>query len=311
VSKNAFELLLESLPEDEVELKGSARKVFGELADKIPKLKDSVLAQADYSRRMDEVRTDVELSKKWKDWRAANWLDDKNMTKEEEKKFLRIQELETELEKAQAAAVAAGTGEEMTFEQLTQFGDKLIKDKGIVTADGLKARIEEEKKSLEEYIKGNNQGLGTAILDIPTIMLKHQKEFDEILDAREVVKAANAKQRTDLVDFYDKDWVIERRNKANEEKHAAQLKKVQDDADAKVKAAEEKAEKLKQSTMAQTGGSVVDMGGPELGILQKQLVPAPPGEGEVKAPEVPIGDGSIAAFAARQYLQKQAERRAS
>ncbi len=306
MGKNAFENLLEALPEDEFEFKGPVREAMAKLAEKAPKLRDSVLAQADYSRFMDRAKDDVDLANSWKKWRDDNWLDDQKMTKAEAAKQQRIADLEAEVDRARQAALA--TGDEMTFEQLAQYTDKYIQDKKVVTSDKLDALFTDKEKSLMEYIKGNNQGMGQAVMEIPTILLKHEREFGEILDARQLVKAANEKGRLDLLDFYDKDFVVERRQKAIEDKHAADMKKVQEDADAKVKAAEEKAEKLKQQAMAQTGSGPVDMGGPELGVLQKQFVNSNSGEGEPKAPDAPLGESSIAAFAARQFLQKQADR---
>jgi hypothetical protein len=308
--KSSFELLLETLPDEEFEFKGPVRKAMEELGQKIPKIRDSVLAQSEFSRKMDEVRGDVNLAQQWKKWRDDYWLDEQKMTKSEFEKAEKIQALETDLETARQAAL--GQGDQMTFEQLGQWSEGFMKDKGLVTNAGLEKTLKEKETSLTDYVKSYTQPVATAALDVPYIMQKHQAEFGEVLDPKPLVKAAAEKNNFDLRDFYEKDWVVERRQKAMQEKHDAEMKKLQEETDAKLKAAEEKTERLKAQAMGQNSGGPVDMGGPELGVLQKQLVPSAPADGEApKIPDVPLGDGSVAAFAAREYMRKQAERRAS
>ena len=312
MAKNAFESLLETLPEDqEFEFKGSVRQATAALAEKFPKLRESVLAQADYSRRMDEVRDKVNLADQWTKWRQDNWLENERKTKAEAARDTRISELERDLEAARQAALA--TGDEMTFEQLNQALEKFQSDKGIVTKNDLDKWGTDKEKSLTDYIKGNNQIFGRMAVDVPYIMARHSAEFGEVLDPDPVIKAAAEKGNYNLRDFYERDFVVERREKARTDKHAAELKKIQDEADAKVKAAQEEAERLKTQMTGATGtGNPVDMGTADMGPLQRQMqMPAADNSGgDQKPPDAPLGEGSIAAFAARQFALKQAQGRA-
>lgn len=307
---NSFETLLESLPEDqEFEFKGPVRKAFAELAEKVPKLKDSVLAQSDYSRKMDEVRDKVKLADTWDEWRRNNWDDATNSTKDELAARTEAERLAQELETARAAALA--TGEEMTFDQLNQRLEQFSKEKNYLTPDDLKKQFDGKTKEVEDYVKGYSAPIARAALDIPYLMAKHEKEFGEVLDPEVITKYAAEKNNFNLRDLYEKDWVVEKRTEAVKKYYETELQKVKDRETAKIEAAkaEALAEGRKQVVMGSPSGNPVDMGGNEMGPLQRRMLPTEdPAAGEPKAPEVPIGEGSLAAFAARQFMAKQAGR---
>ena len=312
MARSSFDVLLESLPEDqEFEFKGPVRKAFAELAEKVPKLKDSVLAQSDYSRKMDEVRDKVILANKWDEWRQNNWDDEKNSTKDELRALAEAERLTAELEAARTAALA--TGEEMTFDQLNQRLEQFTKEKKIVTTDDLENQFKGKTKEVEDYIKVYSAPIARAALDIPYLMAKHEKEFGEILDPDTLTKYAAEKGNFNLRDVYEKDWVVEKRQQAMKANYDAEIQKLKDGNAAEIARAKEDAaaEARKQQIMGQPNGNPVDMGGNDMGPLQRRMLPTEqPGDGEPKAPEVPIGEGSLAAFAARQFLSKQAGRTA-
>lgn len=310
MAKSGFEVLLESLPDsDEFEFKGSVRKAFAELAEKVPKLKESVLAQSDYSRRMDEVRDKVKLADTWDEWRRNNWDDDKHMTRSELEKQAEMDRLQTELETARTAALA--TGEEMNFDQLNQRLEQYSKEKNFLTPDELKKQFDGKTKEVEDYVKGYSAPIARAALDIPYLMAKHEKEFGEILDPDILTKYAAEKGNFNLRDVYEKDWVVEKRTDAMKKHYESELQKVKDGEAAKLEAvrAEATAAARTQQIMGQPSGNPVDMGGNDMGPLQRRMLP----ESDVdrsKAPEVPIGEGGLAAYAAREFLAKQAGRTA-
>lgn len=299
MAKNAFDAVLESLSEE-------TRKTFGELAEREPKLKDMVLAQSDYSRRSDELRSKVEMAERWNKWRDDYWDDDKKMTKAEIAKQDRLESLERDLETARQAAL--GTGDQMTFEQIEQWGSGFLKDKGIVTKAALDTELALKSKTLQDYVTGSQQALGSIAAEIPYLLLKHKEEFGEVLDPKPLIAAASEKGRYDLREFYEKDYVIERRQKSVEDKHKAELDKLQAQTQEAIKARDAAEEARKAAMMGPGAGNMVDDGGPGMGPLQKKLVSsvqAEDGKG-TEAPNVPLGEGSIAAFAARQFMERQA-----
>jgi len=312
VAKSSFDSLLETLSDtEEFEFKGPVRKAFAELAEKVPKLKDSVLAQSDYSRKMDEVRDKVKLADTWNEWRKENWDDESNASKSELRLKAEADRLAQELETARTAAL--GTGEEMTFEQLNQSLDKYTKDKGIVDRTSLDEVVKGKATEFQDYVKGYSQPIARAAVEVPGILLKHQQEFGEIMDTDAFMKYAAEKGRMDYRDLYEKDWVVERRTqkmKADYEKQLADAKTLAE-TDKAAAVANAQAEAKKQQVMGSPSGNPIDNGSSELGPLQRrmqvqqeQLV-----DGEKpKAPEVPIGEGGLAAFAAREFLAKQAGR---
>ena len=312
MAKDSFTSLLETLPDtDEFEFKGSARKAFAELAEKVPKLKESVLAQSDYSRRMDEVRDKVKLADTWDEWRRNNWNDEKKMTNAEAEKQAELERVQTELEAARTAALV--TGEEMTFDQLNQRLEQFTKEKNYLTPDDLKKQFDGKTKEVEDYVKGYNAPIARAALDVPYLMAKHEKEFGEILDPEVLMEYGVKKNNFNLRELYEKDWVVEKRQKAMKDGYEAELQKIKDGEAAKIQAAKDEAlaEGRKQAVMGQQNGNPVDMGGNDMGPLQRRMQPpAQEGDGAPKAPEVPIGEGSLAAFAARKFLADQAGRTA-
>ncbi len=298
MAKNAFDNVLESLSED-------TRKAVTELAEKEPKLKDMMLAQSDYSRRMDEVKSKVDMADQWKAWRDNNWVEDKKMTKAELVKQERLEALERDLEAARTAAL--GTGEDMTFDQLTQWSTKFLQDNKIVTGDALEQRLNAKAKDLEAYVKGGQEALGNAAIEVPYLIAKHQQEFGEILDPKPLIASAVEKGQFDLREFYEKNWVIERRTKAMQDKHTAEMAKLEGERVKAVEARDAAEEARKAALLGATGqGSPADMGGPSMGPLQKQFVGEQKAPDGSAAPSGALGDNSIAAFAARQYMQKQA-----
>jgi hypothetical protein len=310
---NSFEQLLETLPDDvEFEFKGSVRKAVDELAKKAPKLKDSVLAQSEFSRKMDEVRDKVRRADEWDDWVSKNWVPVKDhpnggMTKQELEYSERVQSLNTELEEARKAAT--GNGEEMTFEQLNQQLEKYTKDKGLVSKTDIDKLVGDKEKDFQQFVRNNSGAMMTAAMVAGELNVRHFKEFGEPFDTEAFVKSAVEKNRLDLKDYYEKDYVLDRRQKLLEEKHKGELEKIENEKKEAQKALDDMKEKLKTQAMGPSG-QLSDNSGPDMGPLQRRMLGDQPAEGEKdKIPDVPLGMGGIAAAAARRDERLAMERR--
>jgi hypothetical protein len=97
---NPFDDLLASIGDE------TDRQALGEMAERYPNLKESVMLRSDYSRVMDENRDKVKLADAWDAWRQSNWVDNglgegKGATKRELEAQQKIQELMLQLQEQQ------------------------------------------------------------------------------------------------------------------------------------------------------------------------------------------------------------------
>lgn len=303
----AFEQLLATFADE------ADRKAFEDLGTKNPKIKESVLLRSDYSRRMDEVKDQLGQLNEWNNWRAKHWDEDKKMTKRELEKAAQIEALETEkaqLEEKLLTHNPESEGNEMTFEQLNSWGDKFAKERNIITKTDLDKIIGDKEKELQSFVKTQNQFETYAALVTPELNLRHMKEFGEPFKANEFIKAATDKGQFNLEEFYDNSYVRSKREDKINVDHAAELKRVKDEAEAAVTAAKAEAAAAAQraANMGPNGLTPTDNEG-SLGPMQRKFLKMdekPPEEG--KAPDVPLGEGGLAAFAAKKFLQDQASR---
>lgn len=300
----AFDELLATFAEE------ADRKAFEDLSSKNPKLKESVLLRSDYSRRMDEVKDQLTELNGWKDWRSKHWDEDKKMTKREAEKLAEIERLQTEKQQLEdrLLTIPENKGDDVTFDQLNQWGENFAKQKNILTKPELEKIIGDKEKELQQFVKTQGQFETYAALTTPELNLRHMNEFGEPFKAKEFIKAATDKGQFDLEAFYDS-YVQEKRSAKVKSDHEAELKRVQDDAAAKIKDAEEKAAAATQraANMGPNGLTPTDNDGASMGPMQRKILKMDQVTSEEgKVPDVPLGEGGIAAFAAREFLKKQA-----
>lgn len=305
MAKNSFEALLETLPEDlEFEFKGPVRKAMEALAEKVPKVKDSVLAQSDYSRKMDELRDRVAEADEWRKWSEDNWDRDAGKTKADIANHQRIAELQQELESARKAAAAGG--DEMTFDQLKDQLEQYSKERGIITKAELDKVVADKEKDLQKYMQGNSGTLFDGAMVTSELNLRHFKEFGEPFDSTAFVKAAVEKNRFDLRDYYEKDFVVAKRQEKIAADHKAELDRLAKERDDALKAVSD--EKERQKTLTMGNGGIADSTSPDLGPLQRRMF-GESSDGGDKAPDVPLGTGGLSSWAARRDEAKAAASR--
>lgn len=303
----AFEQLLATFSDE------ADRQAFEALSTKNPKLKESVLLRSDYSRRMDEVKDKVEMADQWNDWRSKHWDDEKKMTKREIERVAQIEALEAEKSQLEEKLLnhTPGEGNDVTFDQLNQWGETFAKNKKIVTNDDLLKVIGDKEKELQQYVKTQNQFETYAALVTPELNLRHMKEFGEPFKAKDFIKEATEKGQFNLEEFYDNAYVRTKREAKITADHTAELERVKAEAAAAVQAAKDEAAAAAQRAagMGPNGLTPTDNEGSQMGPMQRKFLKMdekPPEEG--KAPEVPLGEGGIAAFAAKKWIQDQATR---
>jgi hypothetical protein len=305
MAKNAFELLLDALPDEEIEVKGSAREVLVALAEKVPKIKDSVMAQSDYSRKMDQIRKDSEMIERWNKWRTDNWDDDRGMVKSEIEKAEAIVQLQQELEAARTAA--AKSGDEMTFDQLQEWIKDYETKRGTITKTDLESTLNKRGEDFSKLVSDRMATMFTAGVTTSELGQRYLKEFGEPLKQMDFLKAANEKGRTDLDDFYEHDFILSKRQERTDKLHKEEIERVTKERDDALLKAKEELERVKAATMG-TGGPI-DMGAPELGHLQRRLsgLDTPPPEDGSIPKDLPLG--SLAQMAARRDDQRALETR--
>lgn len=303
MAKDAFESLLETLSED-------VRGPFSELVTKEPKLKSAVMAQGEFSRKMDELRDKTVLADRWQTWKEQNWDDDQRMTRAEITKTGRIQELETELETTKEAL--SKTGDDVTFDQLTVALDQRIKDRSLLTRPDVDSLIEKKSLEVQDFVKQSNGYVAEAALVVPWLNQKHSQEFGgELFDPKVFMKEAHDKGRFDLADFYEKDFVVGKRQDKVKADYEARLK-TSEEAQAKLVAdAEERGRRtaMESAAMGEGGRTPVDSGGPDLGPLQKMLGRDDAANQEMS--KYSLDDEGLARAAAKEYLQNAATARSA
>lgn len=279
------------------------RQALEELANKNPKLKEYGLRQDEFSRRLNAVDQDLQELNGWRKWRDDYWDESKQKTRfelEAEQKAARLAQ-----EKADLESRLAG-GDVASFDEVQQWLQKEMSEKGVVTRDVLEA----EKKAVEALVMGNNAVLGRAALDVPFLNSKHMQEFGEMFRPRDFIQAANEAKAVDLEQFYEQ-WVGAKRTdriKSDYEKQLQAEREAKEKAIADAKA-EGRREREAESAMGQNGQNPTDMSGPELGAFQKKYLElGNKGDEGSKAPTVPLGEGGVAAYAANQFIQSRQNR---
>jgi len=292
---SAFDSLLETFGSDD------DRKVFEDLAAKNPAVREYGLRQDEFSRRLDEFKGRDEYVKKWEDWEANNWDEDAKMTKAQKAALAKANQLQTEKAELEARLSLADLGGDgMTFDDLNKWGTEFLQKNNLVTTDSVKA----EKEALEARMNGLNQFTANAALMTPYLNQKHQQEFGELFDPTEFVKTAVDKGQFDLKDFYENSYVVEKRRQKVEADHKAEIERLKAEADEREKKAKEEAEAkvARMQGMGAGGLNPSDDSGAQMGSLQRKMLGLDKtAEGGSGAPEVALGEGGLAAYAARKY----------
>lgn len=298
-TSSAFDALLETFGNDE------DKTLFTQLAEKNPKVMEFGLRQDDYSRKLDEHRTELEELQGWRDWRTANWDPEAKMTKAEREKQTRLETLETEKADLESRIALGG---DMSFEDVERFGNEWLKKTGIDPTKLVKTDAFDEKvKGFEQWTRNLNAYTAKAALEVPYLNSKHQQEFGEMFDPEEFLKAANEAGTVDLRGFYNDKYVASKRIDKMKADYDAKLKEKDDALVAEKKAADERLARV-AGMGPQGSGSPTDMEGPTMGPLQKKLLGMEKRDDSSGAPEVPLGDLGIAAYAAREFNKNAAGR---
>jgi hypothetical protein len=165
-------------------------------------------------------------------------------------------------------------------------------------------------KQLWEDTQNLHKFTAHAALVVPYLNEKHKEEFGKMFDPEEFLKEAVSKNRYDLKAYYEESVAGKRTEKlkadfeTEKQKLTADLEKQKQDA---VEAAKAEAERLK--AMGLNGQNPSDLESPSMGAFQKKILKLGQTEDDKsKAPEVALGEGGIAAFAAREFINKQANR---
>ena len=306
---SAFDALLETFGTDE------DRAAFQSLAEKNPKVKEFGLRQDDYSRRLDDVRNDLEELNGptgWRNWLKGNWDPVHKKTKAEVAQQERLEALETEKAELETkmAAMEVG-GSDMTFEDVERIATEAMKKNGVDPNKFVSTNtLDERVKEAETYIKNLNAYTADAAILVPYLNAQHQKEFGDMFNPKNFLKAATEAKTTDLEAFYQT-FTADTRMKRMQADADAKVKAAQDERDAAVTAANKRSEEAlnRIQGMGPQGQNPADTEGPQMGPLQRKMLGLDvPKEGESKAPEVPLGEGALAQFAARELINRQAGR---
>ena len=303
---SAFDALLESFGTDE------DRDLFQSLAEKNPAVREFGLRQDDYSRKLDAHSAELDELQNWRQWRESNWDSAHKMTRAEKLKQDRLDALETEKAELETRLGAMEFGEsEMKLEDVEKIALDAMKKNGIdpdrfVSADSLTGK----EKEVKDFVLGLNAYTAKASILVPYLNQQHKDEFGSYFDPEEFLAKANEAKTVDLKDFYQR-YTAETR-----------MQRMQADADAKVATANKQrddgiaAERArvdaiteKMKGMGAQGTNPADAEPPQMGPLQRRLLGLDKKDDSGSgAPEVPLGEGAIAAHAAREFINHAAGR---
>jgi hypothetical protein len=195
----------------------------------------------------------------------------------------------------------------MTFEQLNQRLEQYSKEKGLLSKGDVDKLVNDKDKEFQTFVRGTSGAMMTGAMVTSELNLRHFKEFGEPFDSEQFVKSAVDKGRLDLKDYYDKEYVLDKRQARIAEQHKAELDRMNKEKEEIQKTLTEIQERAKTQTMG--NGGITDDGSSELGPLQRRML----GEQQEtdKLPDVPLGQNGIARAAAMRDERLAAERRAS
>jgi len=292
---NGFDELLSAIsdPNDKAALQS--------LGDKIPALKESVLRQSDYSRKLNEFQQKEatfkdaeERLQNWESWRSDNWLDEHNMTRPQ---WEAQQELERMNRLIQPNSQPQGDEIEMTPEELNAQLETLISQKGFLTQSQVDAQLAAKEAEFNNRLTTNatNQAMLSTLTQ--QYGLRHYQKFGEVLDTNDLFDKANKAGIQNFEQAYEM-YTAPKVRELEQQAHAKEIEEA--------KAAGYN-EGRQQSTMGQDGRMPVDMGVPEMGYLQKQFAGIKSPEGSSPIPEnlTVENDGALGLAVAAKYRADQ------
>lgn len=281
--KNAFEELLESIPDE------GDRKALEEIGGKYQVVRDGHLRQSDYSRKMDELaaktkelQAKLDEATRWNEWAGENYVYDaygegKGATKRELEQVKLAEQYRAQMEELQQRISEGG---EVNFDDVKKHIDGM----GFVKGE----EFQTQAKQFQEQVYGTVGNAISAVTALPALTLRHFKEFGEVLDEDTLFKHANEKGLP-LKSAYD-DFVHQRRDEARQKEIDERIAKAAAEAEAKGRA-----EALKERGMS-PGSMPVDSGESQVGPLGQLIQGAKQEEG---TPDIDIGRGGLARHAAR------------
>lgn len=276
------------------------REVLAGMGKKYPGLEKSVLAQREFSRKLNEFTTkeagfrDTEAQlTAWETWREQNWDGDAKMTKAQKSAYDRLSASE---QKVAELTANQGTGNEMTFDEIQQ---NLVKEgyvkKGDVEAMAKSLNLVDSNAMVTGF---GNQAVAFehVFTKVTPLLRKYEREFNEDMDLEKFYKEISTPEGIkDIPAVYEK-FVAGKR--AQNQVAAAEQK---------VKDLEQQFEKKK--TELNSGGQPTDNGsGAPMGHLQSRIMKQADGSPHVDIDSIkaPLGGGTIAAAIAADYAKSHA-----
>lgn len=282
--KNGFDALLEKLGD------ANDTSVLQSLASKYPVLKESVLMQSDYSRKMDEVRdklkeaeVNAQALKGWETWRDENYDDSAKATKAEIALRAQLQEQQEKLN--------AIEDNEMTAEQMQAHLDSLLAGKGYMPKSDVEKVLAEKSKEFEDRLYGVTS-LVSALVPLST---KHFQEFGEPLDTEQMFKIGNEKKLTDPASAYEA-MVAPRRAERMTQQHEEALKLAKEEG---------RKEAVQNLNLGENGRFPSDTGEPVMSIVQRRHMGLAVEEDEEVGKGVELGPNLGRHVAAKYMRDKQ------
>lgn len=298
---SAFDELIEKLGDDD-------RNTFTALADRNPFLKEYGLRQDEFSRRQGELTDKVKKLESWEQWENNHWVWDKEdpnigHTKAELAAMQRAEALEAEKERLAALVEFGGEGE-MTFQELEQKFDEFSKTKKFVSQDD----VIKERDALYQQAKDLNGYTAYAAGELPYLLMKHKEEFNEILDPKKFLAEANSKNRLDLREFYENEFVRAARDKKVTDGHQAEIERLKAESNAAIDKVKQEAAALADRARGMSPmGSPTDSGESSMSPMQRHILGMGADEKAnqeaLDKAQVTEGGSIIAALAAKQFLE--------
>jgi hypothetical protein len=279
--KNGFDALLEKLNDP------SDVSALQSLATKYPVLKDSVMAQSDYSRRMDEVRdklkeaeANAQALKGWESWRDENYDDQAKATKAEIALRAQAQQLQEKLN--------AIEGNEMTAEQMQAHLDSLLAGKGYMPKAEVEKVLADKTKEFDDRLFAVTS-LTSALVPLS---IKHLQEFGEALDTEKMFKIGNEQKLTDPTAAYNA-MVADARAERTKAEHAKAIELAREEG---------RKEAVQNLNLGENGRFPSDNGEPVMSITQRRHMGLVGEDVEEVGKGVELGQ-NLAAHIAAQYMK--------
>jgi hypothetical protein len=254
-------------------------------------MQEGVLRQTDYSRKLNEQKTQLEEADKWKKWADKNFPIHEQLVKdysavEAERDRLRTENTEMEA-KIKAAVTSSGTNDDGTKKideaELTKRVREQIAREGVPTTKAeLSALIQAEAQKLnqaatDKFFKETFPQSAAFITGLVDVQWKHRDEFGKPLDREKFAAFMTENKIADPATAYDRYVGDERRKK---------------EIDAEV---QRRLDEVKKTNPDAFAGS----SGPSQGHFQIRLNKK--GEGDPLVPATAeLGDGTLAMAAAAE-----------